>query len=166
MSTDIPYWEIVDTECVILPVVAAETALRNAIAAVTAALLPGAVLRLPAMCARTLPCDLLLADLSRTSSLSVPIVLLLTLLALLILLAPGLLLFCSVVLLLALLPLLILLAPGLLFCSVILLPLLALLILLPAIRLRRLFLFRRFILFFLFIRLVLPCPNWRGNPEH
>ena len=138
MSTDIPYLEIGEAESVVLAIVAAETVLRNAVTTVTAALLPRAVLRLPAMCTRTLPCDLLLANLSRAPSLSICIgLLLLTLLPLLILLTPGLLLlllallvllplglllFCGVVLLLTLLPLLILLPLGLLLlCGVVLL---------------------------------------------
>jgi hypothetical protein len=183
------------------------------------------------VCTRTLPGDLLLADLSRTPLLSVSIVLLLTLLVLLILLPSGLLLLSLLILLasslllllllltlltllillasslllllllLTLLTLLILLASGLLLllllltlltllvllasgllllltllillalglllsCSVVLrLTLLASLILLLAIRLRRLFLLRRFIFFLLFIRLVLPCPNRGGDPQ-
>src|SRR6266403_1841887 len=147
MSADVPYWEAVDAEPMILAIVATETVLRNTIATVTAALLPGAVLGLPAMCTRTLPGNLLLVDLGRAPSLRRSVVLLLTLLALLVLLPPGLLLlFGGVVLLLALLALLILLPFGLL---------------LPF-RLRRLFLFRRFALFFLFIRLALPRVNRRS----
>jgi hypothetical protein len=104
-------------------------------------------------------------------------------LALLILLALGLLLFRGVVLLLTLLPLLILPALGLLltllpllillalglllFRSVVLLlTLLPLLILLLPLRLCRLLLFRRFILFLLFVRLVLPRASRNGDPEH
>ena len=103
----------------LLAVVAAETVIWNAIAVVTAALLPGAVLRLPAMGTITLPSDLLLALLSRAALLCRPVVLLPTLLALLILL-PGLLLLSirGVVPLLLLLPLLILLPPGLLLLSI------------------------------------------------
>ena len=123
MSTDIPYLEIGEAEPVVLAIVATETVLRNTIATVAAALLPGTVLRLPAMCARTLPGNLLLADLDRAPSLCRLLgLLLLALLALLILLPSGFLLFCSVVLLLALLPLLILLpARLLLFCGIVLL---------------------------------------------
>lgn len=218
MSADIPYLEIGEAEPVVLAIVDTKTVFRNAITTVTAALLPGAVLGLPAMCTRTLPGDLLLADLSRAPSLRGPavllltllpllillpsgllllllsggvglllllltllpllvllapglplfcgVVLLLTLLALLILLAPGLLLFCGIVLLLALLPLLILLPARLLFRGVVLWLALALLILLLPFRLCRLLLFRRFILFFLFVRLVLPRARRSGDPEH
>jgi hypothetical protein len=135
MPANIPHGETVDAEPVILAIVATETVIRNAVAVVTTALLPGAVLRLPAMGTITLPSNLLLAYLSRAPSLCRPVVLLLTLLTLLILLPPGLLLlFRGVVLPLALLALLILLPPGLLllFRGVVLpLALLALLILLP-----------------------------------
>src|SRR6266404_3213108 len=174
MSADIPYWEIVDAEPVILAIVATETVIGNSVAVVAAPLLPGAVFRLPAMRTRTLPCNLLLADLGWTLPSGSNVVPLLTLLALLI--SPplvGLLLFCSVVLLLALLALLILLASGLLLFRgvVLLLSLLPLLVLLPLglllpFRLRPLLLFRRFALFFLFIRLVLPSVNRRSDPEH
>src|SRR6267378_155117 len=147
MSADVPYWEAVDAEPMILAIVATETVFRNTIATVTAALLPGAVLGLPAMCTRTLPGNLLLVDLGRAPSLRRSVVLLLTLLALLILLPSGLLLR-RVILLLTLLALLVLLPPGLLllFGGVVLLALLALLILLPfglllPFRLCRLFLF-------------------------
>jgi hypothetical protein len=135
MPANIPHGETVDAEPVILALVATETVLRNAVAVVTAALLPGAVLRLPAMCTFTLPSDLLLAYLSRAPLLCRPVVLLLTLLPLLILLPLGLLLlFRGVGSLLTLLALLILLPLGLLllFRGVgLLLTLLALLILLP-----------------------------------
>jgi hypothetical protein len=119
--------ETVDAEPVILAVVAAETVIRNAVAAVTATLLPGAVLRLPAMGTIAPPSDLLSTYMLGAPLLCRPVVLLLTLLALLILLASGLLLllFCRVGLLLTLLALLVLLPPGLLLL------LLALLILLP-----------------------------------
>jgi len=170
MSADIPYLEIGEAEPVVLAIVATETVLRNAVTAVTAALLPRAVLRLPAMCTRTLPGDLLLADLSRAPSLSIRIgLLLLAQLPLLILLTPGLLLLllsCGVVLLLTMLPLLILLPARLLFRRVVLLLALALLILLVAFRLGRLFLSRRFILFLLFIWLVLPCAYRTSDREY
>ena len=119
MPADVHHRETVDAEPVLLAVVAAETVIWNAIAVVTAALLPGAVLRLPAMGTITLPSDLLLALLSRAALLCRPVVLLPTLLALLILL-PGLLLLSirGVVPLLLLLPLLILLPPGLLLLSI------------------------------------------------
>ena len=86
MPADIHYWETVKAELVVLPVIAAEAFFRNAIAAVAAALLPGAVFRLPAMCTIALPSNLLPALLIRTAPLCGPMVLLLTL----VLLAPGL----------------------------------------------------------------------------
>jgi len=61
---------------VILAIVATETVIRDAIAVVTATLLPGAVLRLPAVRTITLPSDLLLTYLSRTPLLCSPVVLL------------------------------------------------------------------------------------------
>jgi len=129
--------EAVDAKLVRLAIVTAEPVIRNAIAVVTAALLPGAVLRLPATCTITLPSDLLLARLSRAPLLCGPVVLLLlALLALLILLSSSLLLSRGIVLLLTLLLLLIVLPRSLLLilsCRVVLLlPLLALLILLPS----------------------------------
>ena len=176
MSADIPYWEIVDAEPMILAIVATEAVLRNTVAAVAAALLPGAVLRLPAVCTRSLPCDLLLAYLSRAPSLYRPVVPLLPLLLLLILPRSGLLLLllsCRIGFLLTLLALLILLPSRLLLLFrgvVLLLTLLALLILLPfglllLFRLGVLLLFRGFALFFLFIWVALPCVNRRGHPE-
>ncbi len=142
MPADVHHRETVDAEPVVLAIVATEAVIWNAIAVVTAALLPGAVLGLPAMGTITLPSDLLLALLSGAALLCGPVVLLpsgslLLLLPLLILLSPGLLLLFvhSVVpLLLLLLPLLILLPPGLLLlfvCRVVAL-LLPLLILLPS----------------------------------
>ena len=65
MPADIPHGETVDAEPVILAIVATETILRNTIAAVAAALLPGTVLRLPAVCTSALPSDLLLVNLCR-----------------------------------------------------------------------------------------------------
>src|SRR5882724_7947840 len=114
MSADIPYWEIVDAEPVILAIVATETVIGNSVAVVAAPLLPGAVFRLPAMRTRTLPCNLLLADLGWTLPSGSNVVPLLTLLTLLILPRRGfllLLLSCGIGLLLTLL---ILLASGLL----------------------------------------------------
>jgi hypothetical protein len=112
MPANIHHGESVDPELVILAIVATETIIRNAVAVVTAALLPGAVLRLPAMCTITLPSNLLLAYVLRAALLCGPVVLLL---ALLILLPSGLLLLSRrVVLLLTLLALLILLPSGLL----------------------------------------------------
>jgi len=138
MSADIPDGEAIDSEPMILAIVATEAVLRNPVAVVTAALLPGAVLRLPAMCTSTLPSDLLLTYLSGAATLCRPVVPLLPLLLLLILPRSGLLLLllsCRVILLLTLLALLILLPSGLLlllFRSIILLlTLLTLLILLP-----------------------------------
>jgi len=129
--------EAVDAKLVRLAIVTAEPVIRNAIAVVTAALLPGAVLRLPATCTITLPSDLLLARLSRAPLLCGPVVLLLLPLALLILLSSSLLLSRGIVLLLTLLLLLLIVLPRslllILSCRVVLLlPLLALLILLPS----------------------------------
>jgi hypothetical protein len=117
--------ETEDAEPVVPAIVAAETVIRNAIAVVSPALLPGAVLGLPAMGTITLPGDVLFAYLSWASLLSRPVVLLLTLsLALLILLPLG--------LFLLLLPLLILLPLGLLLLTLpVLLPLGLFLLLLP-----------------------------------
>ena len=105
MPANIHHGETVNAEPVILPIVAAEAVIRNAVAVVTAALLPGTVIRPPVICAITLPSDLLLALLIRVPLLCRPVVVLLTLL---ILLRSGLLLllFRGVVLLLALLILL------------------------------------------------------------
>jgi hypothetical protein len=72
----------VDEEMVISAVIFMEAGVWNAIAVVTAALLPGAVLRLPAMCTIPLPSDLLLAHMLRAPLLSRPVVALLTLLVL------------------------------------------------------------------------------------
>jgi len=120
---------------VILAVVAPESVIGNAVAVVSATLLPSAVLRLPAMRTITLPGDLLYAYLLRAAPLCGPVVvLLLSLLALLVLLPSGLLLlFRGVVPLLLLLTLLILLPLSLLllFRGVVPLLLLPLLILLP-----------------------------------
>lgn len=127
-------------------VVAAETVIRDPIAVVTAALLPGVVLRLPVMRALALPSNLLDVYLCRLSLLCRLVVLPLTRLALLILLPLGLLLpfclllhfglllplFCSVVLQLTLLPLLILLSSSLLLLLGGVVLLLALLVLLPS----------------------------------
>jgi len=134
VPANVHHGETVDAEPVLLAVVAAETVFRNAVAVVAAALLPGAVLRLPDVGTITLPSDLLLPRLSRAPFLCGPVVLLL--LTLMILLSSRLLLLSrGVVVLLTLLLLLILLAPGLLlvlFCGIVLLlTLLALLILLP-----------------------------------
>ena len=65
MAANIHHRETVDAEPVILAVVATETVIRNAVAVVSAALLPVAVLGLPVMCTITLPSDLLLVGLSR-----------------------------------------------------------------------------------------------------
>jgi hypothetical protein len=76
MPANIHHRETVNAEPVLLAVVATETVIGNAVAVVTAALLPGAVLRLPAMRTITLPSDLLLTYLSRTPLLCSPVVLL------------------------------------------------------------------------------------------
>src|ERR1700687_325997 len=84
--------ETVDAEPMILTIVTTEAVIWDTIAVVTATLLPGAVLRLPATRAIVLPSNLLLVRLSWTSLLCRAIVLLLTLLSLLIVLHSGLLL--------------------------------------------------------------------------
>ena len=172
MSADIPYREIVDAEPVILAIVATETVVRNSVTVVTAALLPSAVLRLPATCTITSPCNLLLAYLCWTPPLCSNVVPLLTLLilprrGLLLLLLP-----CGVGLLLTLLALLVLLPSGLLLfcCVVLLLTLLALLVLLPLgsllpFRLGRLLLFGGLSLFLLFVRFVLARVSRSGDSE-
>ena len=134
MPANISHRETVNAEPVILAIVSAETVIRDAVAVVTAALLPGAMLGLPTMGTITLPSDLLLAHLSRAALLCRPVALLLTLLALLLLLPSGLLLLPrGVVSLTLLLLLLILLALRLLLLlsSRVVPLLLALLILLP-----------------------------------
>jgi hypothetical protein len=134
ISAYIHYRETVDAEPVILPVIGTETVIRNAVAAIPAALLPGAVIGLPVTCTIVLPGDLLFVYIFGAPLLRRPVVLLLRVLALLILLSSGLLLllFLRVVLLLALLILLQFRLLLLLFCRVVLLrTLLALLILLP-----------------------------------
>ena len=112
MPAKIHHGQAVDTEAMILAVVAAETIIRHTVATVAAALLPGSVLRLPVMCTIPLPSNLLLVYLCRAPSLSGPVGLLL---ALLLLLLP------SRLLLLALLALLILLPSGLLLLTLLLL---------------------------------------------
>jgi hypothetical protein len=67
LRANIHHGETVDAEPVILAIRATETVIRNTVAVIPASLLPGAVLGLPAMCAITLPSDLLLAYLSRVS---------------------------------------------------------------------------------------------------
>jgi hypothetical protein len=64
MPANVNHRETVDAELVRLAIVAAEPVIRNAVAVVAAALLPGAVLRLPTMGTITLPSDLLLMYLS------------------------------------------------------------------------------------------------------
>jgi len=152
MPAKIPHGKTVDTEPVILAIVAAETVIRNTVAVVTAALLPGPVLRLPAMCTISLPSDLLLAHTLRAPLLSRPVVALLTLLVL----PPlGLLLLSRGVVLLTLLALLVLLPSGLLLLSSrnVLLTLLASLVLLSS---GLLLLSRRIVLLTLLALLVLP----------
>jgi hypothetical protein len=137
----------VHAEPVILAKVGTETVIRNAIAIVTAALLPGAVIGLPVACAITLPSTPLLAFLSRAPLLRRPIALLRTLLTLL---PSGLLLRPLLLLLrgpsLSLRPLLLLLRGPLL-----LRPLLLLL--------------RGLIVSLLFPRFLLPCVSRRGDSE-
>jgi hypothetical protein len=65
MPADISHRETVDAEAVIMAVVAIETGLWYPVAVVTAALLPGAVFRLPTVGASALPSDLLLVNLCR-----------------------------------------------------------------------------------------------------
>ncbi len=59
MPADIPNRETVNAEPVIRSVIAAEAFFRNAIAAVTAALLPVTMLRLPAMSTIAFPSNVL-----------------------------------------------------------------------------------------------------------
>jgi len=94
-----------------LAIVATEPVIWNAVTVIATTLLPGAVLRLPALGTITLPGDLLLMYLSRAPLLCGSVVLLLTLL---ILLPSGLLLPRRVALLLTLLLLLIVLPRSLL----------------------------------------------------
>src|ERR1019366_606434 len=169
----------VHAEPVILAIVGTETGIWNAIAVVTAALLPGAVLRLPVMCTITLPSDLLLAYLSRAPLLCRPVALLLTLLALLTLLPSGLLLrFLLLLLWGPSLPLhfllLLLWGPSLLLRFLLLLLwgpslLLRFLLLLlrgPSLLLRSLLLLLRGLsVSFLFLRFPLPCVSRRGDSE-
>jgi hypothetical protein len=165
--------KIVHAEPVILAIVGTETVIRNAVAVVAAALLPGAVIGLPVTRTITLPSGPLLAFLSRAPLLCRPVALLLTLLALLTLLPSGLLLLlsCRVALLWTLLALLTLLPSGLLLllsCRVALLwTLLALLTLLPSGLLLRflLLLLRGLSVSFLFLRFPLPCVSRRGDSE-
>jgi hypothetical protein len=134
ISADIHYREAVDDEPVILPVIGTETVIRNAVAAIPAALLPSTVIGLPVTCTIALPGGLLFVYVFGAPLLRRSVVLLLRLLVLLILLHFRLLLllFLRVVLLLALLILLQFRLLLLLFCRVVLLrTLLALLILLP-----------------------------------
>ena len=134
ISAYIHYREAVDDEPVILPVIGTKTVIRNAVAAIPAALLPGAVIGLPVTCAISLPGGLLFVCVFGAPLLRGLVVLQLMLLALLILLPSGwlLLLLLRVVLLLALLILLQFRLLLLLLCGVVLLlTLLALLILLP-----------------------------------
>src|ERR1051325_10628401 len=77
MPTDVSHRQSVDAEPVILSVVASEAVVRNAVAVVTTALLPGAMLGLPAVSAITLPRDLLLTHVSWSALLGGPVVLLL-----------------------------------------------------------------------------------------
>ena len=135
MPANVPYGKSVDAESVILAVVASEAVIWNTVAGVTAALLPGAVLRLPVVRAVALPGNLLLVRLSWTPLLCRLVVRLLAHYSVLILLHSGLFLLLRAVILplLLLLSLLILLSLGdslLVFIGLILL-LLSLFILLP-----------------------------------
>jgi hypothetical protein len=158
MSADVHHRETVDAEPMFLSVVAAEAVIRDTVAVVTAALLPVAVFRLPAMCTIPLPSDLLYAYLLGAASLCRPVVVLLrSLLPLLILLPSGLLLLllCSMVLQLTLLPLLILLPVRLLLLLRGVVPLLSPLILLSS---SLLLLFRRVVLLLLPLSLLILLP--------
>ena len=106
MAANVSHGETVNAKSVILAIVATEAVFGDAVALVTAALLPSAVLRMPAMCAIILPRNLLPPYLSWAALLRRPVVLL----PLLVMLPLGLLLllFSGVVLLLRLLSLLIL----------------------------------------------------------
>src|SRR5712692_8920492 len=92
MPADIHHGETVDAKPVILSVVAAETVIRDAVAVITSTLLPVAMFRPPAIGTIALPSDPLYPYLLGASLLCRSVVALLTLLALLILLPPGLLL--------------------------------------------------------------------------
>lgn len=89
MPADIPHRETVDAEAMILAIVAPETVIRNAVAMVTAALLPGAAFRLPVVSTINPPSGLLYSHLGRAPPLCGPVGLLL---AVLLLLSLGLLL--------------------------------------------------------------------------
>ncbi len=67
MSAHVPHGQSVNAESVVPTVIASKAVVRNTVAVVTAALLPGAVLRLPAMGAIALPSDLLLAHVHRST---------------------------------------------------------------------------------------------------
>jgi hypothetical protein len=115
MPTDVSHRQSVDAEPVVLSVVATEAVVRYPIAVVAAALLPGAMLGLPAVSAIALPRNLLLTHVRWSALLGGPVVPLLAASLLLILLRSGLLLLlsCRVVLfVLPRLPLIILLLPG------------------------------------------------------
>ena len=131
MPANVHHGKTLEAEPVIMAVVAAETGLRNAVAAVTAALLPGAVLRLPATRTFMLPSSPLLAFLSRVAMLCRPIGLLLPLLllALLILPRPGLFLLPLLLLALLILPTLGLFLLPLLLLALLVLPSLGLFLL-------------------------------------
>jgi len=85
VPANVPYGKSVDAESVILAVVASEAVIWNTVAGVAAALLPGAVLRLPVLRAVALPGSLLLVRLSWTPLLCRLVVLLLALYSVLIL---------------------------------------------------------------------------------
>ena len=77
MSADVSHLQRVETESMILSVVAAEAILRYAIAPIPAALLPAAVFSLPAISAIIPPRGLLLVHAGRTALLCRPVLLLL-----------------------------------------------------------------------------------------
>ena len=185
MSAHVPHGQSVNAESVVPTVVALKAVVRNTIAVVTAALLPRAVLRLPAMSPIALPSDLLLAHIHRSALLGRPNVLLLTIslpwavllssglcllirrallsltaLLLLILLRSGLLLLLSwrvVLFVLLRLPLMILLLPGyLLLLLVGTVPLLLSLCIFPALGLLTLLRLFVEIIFSLLLLRVLP----------
>jgi hypothetical protein len=189
ISANIHHWETVDAEPVILTIVGTVTVIRNAIAVVSAALLPGAVLGLPVTRTVALPGGLLHACLFRAVLLCRPIAVLilmllivlfigLLLLMLLVFLCIGLLLLLLMILLLILLLsgllLLLLMLLAFLFIGLPLLLMLLITLLLLSVCLllllwgfSLLLLFRLGVLFLLlwFVLLVLACANWNSPSE-
>lgn len=103
MAANVSHGETVNAESVIPAIVVTKAVFGDAIAVVTAALLPGAVLRMPAICSIVLPRNLLPPCLSRAALLRRPVVLL-PLLGLLLLLFSGVVLLLTLLLLLILSP--------------------------------------------------------------